>query len=147
MCFVEVGTILGCSATTAARRYAKLHGALEEMRFLNIQNVLASHWLKDPQVDPRLTGLLHHPETADDWPEYASRFRTAPFGPEVKTFGLPMLAVGQENVAKEHFLSWLDLWVFFCLVRKMDKSVAYRGPDGLMRLGTEFKDRRIRFRL
>jgi hypothetical protein len=147
MCFEEISRLLGCTGRSAAKRYCRLYGAIQEMRFLNIQNVPALDWLRDPEVDPRLTGLLHHPETAADWPEYASRFLNAPFGPDVKTFGLPMLAVGQEDVAKEHWLCWLDLWVFFCLVTKMEMSDAYQGPDGLMRLDTEFKDRRIRFRL
>jgi hypothetical protein len=97
-----------------------------------------------PVVDPRLTEILHHPETADGWLHWAGRFTSAPFGPENPgTFGLNMNL--QLNL--EHALSWLDLWVFFCLATRVPMCDAVQGPFGWMSLESEFLHRRVRFRL
>jgi hypothetical protein len=105
-------------------------------------------------VDPRLLTLLHHPETATDWQDYVSRFVDAPFRPddddrhdEGGFFFMSWMVVGMQNGPESHWLSWLDLWIFFTLVRGVPMSVARHGPDQGWELRREFWARAVRFGL
>jgi hypothetical protein len=110
-----------------------------------------------PGADPRLLDMLHHPETARDWPDYVRRFVDAPFQPdedarhdEASLFMMGWLILGREEAGTSrdtHWLSWLDLWIFFTLATGVPMARARYGPDGEWELRQEFRDRRIQFRL
>jgi hypothetical protein len=109
--------------------------------------------------DPRLLCLLHHPETARDWLDYVSRFGDTPFPPgydqlnETIMFDVEWLVMGvtEPNCHPEAIclLSWMDLWVLFCLTTTTDMplSRAVEGPDGGWDLAGEFASRRSKFGL
>jgi hypothetical protein len=100
--------------------------------------------------------MFHSPKTAPTWVEFVGRFaddepalaameegRTDP-----RKFDWPWMAVhDSEDEAKELRLSWLDLYVFWCLRRGVVLSEAVKGPEGGMSLGREFNKRRKVFRL
>jgi hypothetical protein len=109
--------------------------------------------------DPRLLNLLHHPETARDWLDYVSRFGPTPFPPrqdqlnETVLFDVEWLVMGVDppDSAPQELclLSWMDLWVLFCLTTTTDMpmSRAVEGPDGGWDLAGEFAVRRSKFGL
>ena len=99
-------------------------------------------------VVPWLAGVLHNPETALDWLDYLSRFPDAPFLPTgtwpsqiMRPFNMKWMKLGTSG------LSWLDIWVFFCLARRVPLPLAVRGFCGGWDLAEEFAVRRVRFGL
>jgi hypothetical protein len=113
--------------------------------------------------DPlRLQAMLSHPETAVDWSDYVARFDgtglEAPYMPkihDITTFRFEWLVMFKtappggpgSRPTEVWLLSWLDLWVYFCLSRQVPLADAVKGPCGGWDLGEEFAVRRVHFGL
>jgi hypothetical protein len=83
-------------------------------------------------VLPCLANSLHNPETALHWLDYVSRFPAAQ-GLNSRPF--------RENWFPwmNWDLSWLDLWGFFCVARRVSLVRGRRGPDGESDFTDEFE--------
>ena len=97
-------------------------------------------------VVPWLAGVLHNPETAADWLDYLSRFPQPPFLPPgtwpeqiEHPFDKAWMKLGTSE------LSWLDIWVFFCLARRVSLVRGRQGPDREWDFSEQFEARAARF--
>ena len=89
-------------------------------------------------VGPWLANSLQNPETAWDWQDYCSRFPAAA-GRIMRPSEEKCIELGSWD------LSWLDLWVFFCVARRVSLERGRRGPDGVSDLTEQFEARAARF--
>ena len=94
-------------------------------------------------VDCRLEEMLHHPSTAQDWLDYVGRF-DAPFRPDEED--MRMFDMCWMVLAESVCLCWLDLWIFFCLARRIPRARGVEGPDLGYDFSYDWDDRCVRFR-
>jgi hypothetical protein len=98
-------------------------------------------------------GALHNPESAEDWDVYVDRFVETPFGPHQEGFNArlwdaPFYWLQLENMYGDTRvipLSWVDIWVFWCLMMDIPQAEALVGPWGIMDLTWDFEQRRGQF--
>ena len=98
-------------------------------------------------------GVLHNPDSAEDWDVYVDRYVEPPFGPHQEGFTLdlwdaPWYRLYLENMyghTRVIILSWVDIWVFWCLMVDTPQAEALAGPWGFMDLVWDFDNRRGQF--
>ena len=80
----------------------------------------------------RLTDRVQNPETALSWLDYLSRFPNAPFYPPDTYPDLVGVHPWERNwmLLGTSELSWLDIWVVFCLARRVSLRRGSQGPWG-----------------
>jgi hypothetical protein len=98
--------------------------------------------------------VLHDPVSAADWSGYVSRFVEAPFTPldghmTAHTFDTPFMWLPLCGRGLEHHwqVTWLDVWVYFCLTRGIGPDQAWCGPWQDLDLQEAFEERRGQFLL
>ena len=101
--------------------------------------------------------IFHFPATAEDWTDYVSRFDGVPEPNHVDLdvfTNCPVLVMSVRQppgswppMTEVCLLSWLDIWVLFCLARGVPLARAVQGPCGGWDLTDEFPVRRVIFGL
>ena len=97
-------------------------------------------FVADPMHPSFSMALFHFPDTAADWTDYVGRFDGSPEPNhvDVDVFAREWLVMGVRAppgtdgppLTDVCLLSWLDVWVLFCLARGVPLARAVEGPCG-----------------